>query len=37
VDFSYSSPTFLTVPEPGDAAFAVTAIGALSALARRRR
>ena len=35
VDFSYSSPTFLTVPEPGDAAHAIAVIAALGALARR--
>lgn len=34
VGFTYSSPTFLTVPEPGDAALAATA---LATLARRRR
>jgi hypothetical protein len=35
--FTYSSPTFLTLPEPGDAALAAMAITVLSALARRRR
>jgi hypothetical protein len=37
VDFTYSSPTFLTVPEPGGAALAAAAAGALAALARRPR
>lgn len=36
VDFTYSSPTFLTLPEPGDAVVAATAIAVLSMLARRR-
>ena len=33
----FSSPTFLTVPEPGGAALAAAAIAALGTLARRRR
>lgn len=37
VDFTYSSPTFLTAPEPGDAALFATAAAALAALARRTR
>jgi hypothetical protein len=36
VDYTYSSPTFLAVPESGDTALAATAIAALTALARRR-
>jgi len=35
--FTYASPTFLTVPEPADAALAATALAALLTLARRRR
>jgi hypothetical protein len=37
VDFTYSSPTFLTVPEPGAAALAATAMAVLATRARRRR
>jgi hypothetical protein len=33
--YEFSSPTFLTVPEPGDAAHAIAVIAALGALARR--
>jgi hypothetical protein len=37
VGYSFSSPTFLTLPEPGAAALVVTAVAPLAALARRRR
>jgi MYXO-CTERM domain-containing protein len=33
--YEFASPTFLTVPEPGDAALAAIALAALAALARR--
>ena len=35
--YEFASPTFLTVPEPGDAALAAIALIALAALARRGR